>query len=87
MILWGQYFYALGCTIMNISYIPQIKKILKTKDVEDLALSTQLIYLVAHVFFISFGIAKKSWAATTINILSFLLILILSVSIAKYKKK
>jgi uncharacterized protein with PQ loop repeat len=72
---------------MNISYVPQIKKILRTKDVEDLALSTQLIYLVAHVFFISFGIVKKSYVATAINILSFLLILILSISIAKYKKK
>jgi uncharacterized protein with PQ loop repeat len=85
--LWGQYFYAIGCTIMNISYIPQIRKIFRTKDVEDLALSTQLIYLIAHVFFISFGVVKKSCVATAINILSFILILTLSISIAKYKRK
>jgi hypothetical protein len=34
-------------------------KIFKTKEAEDLALSTQLVYLVAHVLFIGFGSQKN----------------------------
>ncbi|MDR3281575.1 MAG: hypothetical protein LBS78_00910 [Endomicrobium sp.] len=81
----GQYVYSLGCAICNISYFPQINRICKTKQVGDISIQTQILLLIAMVFYISFALVRKAYVAFGVNSLSFLFIITLIVLKLKYQ--
>jgi uncharacterized protein with PQ loop repeat len=83
----GQYVYSLGCAICNISYFPQINRICKTKQVRDISIQTQILLLVAMMFYISFALVRKAYIAFGVNTLSFLFIITLITLKLKYEKK
>lgn len=61
----------IGTVLTSINLMPQVYKVLKTKDTKSIALIWLLIGLTACIVWIAFAILSSQWAILVTNILVF----------------
>ena len=72
----------LGGTLIIISLLPQLFKIIKTKSSQDISLTTYIILIIAQLLWIYYGFLKNDIEIIVTNVASlFLAILVLVLSI------
>ncbi len=69
------------------SFIPQVRKIIKTKNVEDLSFKMYLILLIGASSWFLYGFLISNWVIIFANALTLFLIILIIFMILKYKKK
>ena len=73
--------------LMNISALPQLIKIIKTKKVKDLTIKRELLLLFGCLLYLSYGIHKVDPVIITSNIWGCSMFVSLIYLICKYKTK
>lgn len=76
----------LGGTLIIISLLPQLVKIITTKSSKDIALETYLLLIIAQICWIYYGFAKNDIEVIVTNIVSLFLALFIIILGYKYKK-
>ena len=71
--------------LTTASFIPQVRKIWKTKSAEDVSLLMFVAFCVGVSLWLAYGIIKKDWAITLTNGVTLLLGLSILVMKIKYK--
>lgn len=73
--------------LTTISLLPQVISIIKSKNVEGLSLVYFTLLLTGVFLWTIYGFLKNSPSLIVANIISFIFVSIIVISILKYKKK
>ena len=72
--------------LTSIAMLPQLIKVLKEKNVEDISWLMTAILITGLSLWVWFGILKEEWAIILSNGFAFLVNLVLLVCLIKYRK-
>lgn len=76
-----------AAVLTTYAFVPQVFKVWKTKEVEDLSLSMYLIFLLGIVLWFTYGLLKDSISIMIANMVTGLLVMSLIYFKLKYSKK
>ena len=76
-----------AAVLTTYAFVPQVMKVWKTKEVEDLSLSMYLIFLLGIVLWFSYGYLKDSFSIMLANMVTGFLVMSLIYFKLKYSKK
>jgi len=76
----------LGGSLIIISLLPQLIKIIKTKSAKDIALETYLLLIIAEVCWIIYGFLKNDIEIIVTNIVSLFLTILITILTIYYQK-
>lgn len=79
------FFGYVGTTLNIVMLLPQVYRALKTKDIGGLSLTSFLVFLIACVFWILYGIGENSWPIIITNVVVGCLNVILIILKLKFK--
>lgn len=72
-----------GALLINIAYLPQVIKTVKTKDIKGLSLLMFIVLLVAEITWITYGVLISNIPTIVCNCVSFIETFIIFVIIIK----
>lgn len=72
--------------LSTIAFIPQVIKAFKTKNTNDISLTTNILLLFAVILWIIYGIFLKSFSLILFNTIQAIVISILLFYIVKYNR-
>ena len=75
-----------GMALMNVSAIPQIRKVSKTHKVKDLTIKRELLLLSGCTLYLIYGILRKDPVIIVSNLWAMSMFFSLIYLILKYKK-
>ena len=76
-----------AAVLTTYAFVPQVLKVWKTKEVEDLSLSMYLIFLLGIVLWFAYGYLKDSFSIMLANMVTSFLVMSLIYLKLKYSKK
>lgn len=73
--------------LMNISALPQLIKIIKTKKVKDLTIKRELLLLFGCTLYLIYGLWRRDPVVITSNLWGCSMFISLTVLISRYAKR
>ncbi|GAC1596160.1 MAG: lipid-A-disaccharide synthase N-terminal domain-containing protein [Ginsengibacter sp.] len=75
-----------GGILTSFSSIPQLMKIIKEKEVEDISVGMVLVLITGISVWIYYGVLRNDWPVILTNSFSFIVNVLLLILYMKYKK-
>jgi MtN3 and saliva related transmembrane protein len=74
-------------TLCTLSFIPQVVRIYRTKNVRDISLMTFVILSVGTVVWFIYGVLIKEWPVIIANAVTFVLVLLILSMKIRYRQR
>jgi MtN3 and saliva related transmembrane protein len=76
----------IAACITTFSFVPQLIKVIKTKNVSDLSINMYILLCIGFSLWLTYGILDKSLPVSLANLVSLILGLTILILIFKYRK-
>ena len=73
--------------LTTTSFLPQVIKVIKTKQIEDLSLGMYILISVGVLLWTIYGLFRKDWPVVLANGITCILTIVILYHIIKYKEK
>lgn len=74
----------IGAILTTIGFLPQMVKVIRTKQTRDISLGMYIIMIIGAVFWLTYGIILSSIPIIFANSISFVFVLIILIMKIKY---
>jgi MtN3 and saliva related transmembrane protein len=74
----------IGAILTTIGFLPQMIKVIRTKQTRDISLGMYIIMIIGAVFWLTYGIILSSIPIIFANSISFVFVLIILIMKIKY---
>jgi len=74
-------------TICAVSFVPQVVRIYRTKNVRDISLVTFVVLSVGTVAWFIYGVLIKEWPVIIANAVTFVLVVLIMIMKIKYRER